>query len=375
MASILNAKISGGAPSVVVQNSPNAQLYLRDVNARDSKTLVQSAGKSLKGAILEGEWFSHAAASAGAAQSLGLEIKVAPEYHSNDFSTWANVADFSDDGTGDYSVRLQKAIDSGAQTIVMPQSGSKKYKSQVVVRANVRRIIGFWQQSTVAKDATFAASRNPMLSNSDSKETLLDPKSFFLRIEDGAGEPLIIEQFHHFPGPILNESSRTVVLRQMGVSAYANTAKGTGDLFTEGAMGARWSIGYGQKAWFRSTDCVFGMGPDISVDGATAWILSNRTEGGGVFVEAINGARVEIINSSQFIGSKGVGQNVAYVVKDADFSIVNFSELGFVKDGVYQTLLSETRDGRTTTIGRKSAGVSKRRNLNQMMFYRSSSAR
>jgi len=371
-ASIINARIYGGASAVFVQESSESMLYLRDIQAKDSRILVKRAdGSSVTS--LSDEWFSHPAASKGQPASLNLPIKQAPEFHNNDTTKWAMVSNFSDDGTGDYSVRLQKAIDSGAETIVMDGSGSGKYQSSVTVRGKVKRLIGFWQSSAAAKETTFVKSGGhdgvnriiDALNNGKTKSDVM-----FLRIEDSESNLLIIEQFHHFPGGILNNSSKTVVFRDMGVLSYTNTPKAKGDLFIEGCMGARYQISYGQHAWFRSVDAVFGPGPDILVDASTAWILSNRTEGGGTFVEATNGARVEVISSSQFIGSNGVGDDIAYLSHNSHFSIVNYSDLGFMRHGAFQTLVKEINDGKVIQIGRSSDGVFKRNNLNKMMFYR-----
>lgn len=284
-ASIINARIYGGASAVFVQKSSESMLYLSDIQAKDSRILIKRADGSLVTSLSD-EWFSHPAASKGQPTSLNLPIKQAPEFHNNDTTKWAMVSNFSDDGTGDYSVRLQKAIDSGAETIVMDGSGSGKYQSSVAVRGKVKRLIGFWQSSAAAKETTFVKSGGhdgvnriiDALNNGKTKSDVM-----FLRIEDSESNLLIIEQFHHFPGGILNNSSKTVVFRDMGVLSYTNTPKAKGDLFIEGCMGARYQISYGQHAWFRSVDAVFGPGPDILVDASTAWILSNRTEGGGSF--------------------------------------------------------------------------------------------
>lgn len=372
--SILNAQIKGGAPVVFLQENPEAMLYLRDIRTKGSKYIVKKAdGLSL--ASIPKEWFSHPSASTGKISSLNLPIKQAPEYHNNDTATWALVSNFPDDGTGDYSVRLQKAIDSGAETIVMDGSGSGKYRSQVIVRGNVKRITGLWQSSRWNKNASFAVPERGSTLMADSVNDILKtpenyPGSFFMRIDNTSGDFLIIDQFHHFPGGILNSSSKTIVFRDMPVPFYANTKIATDDLFIEGCMGAHFWVCHGQHAWFRSTDCVFDKGPDIFANGSTVWVLSNRTEGGGVFIEASNGASVEVISSSQFIGSHGVGDDIAYLCRDSKFSIVNFSDMGFMKNGAYQTLVKAIDKGKENSVGRNSQGVLKRDNLNKMMFYR-----
>ena len=373
-ASILNATITGSPEKVFVQKHADAMLYLRNINAAGAKILVQDVARQNKTSVLAGEWFSHTAASQGKMASLNLPIKQSPEYHNNDTSTWAMVSNFSDDGTDDYSVRLQKAMDSGAETIVMDGSGSRKYKSPVIVRRHVRRIIGFWQSSAASKDASFKINIRSLLSIDNEElnqiDSTIDKSQWFMQIEGDSDTPLIIERFHHFPGGILNNASRPLVLRDMNLPAYMNTPVATKDLFAEDIQhGSNYKIRHGQHAWLRNVDAVFGTGPDILVDSATAWIFSNRTEGGGVFVKVVNGGSVEIINTSQFVGSNGVGTNLAYDIVEGNFSIVNFSELGFMRHGIYQKLVADRN--RNLEITRSSPGVFKRYKMNKIMLYRS----
>ncbi|PTY06493.1 hypothetical protein DB346_00990 [Verrucomicrobia bacterium LW23] len=376
-ATLLNAQITGGAPAAIVQESPDAFLYLRDVEADGSHLLVQNPpeapSSSLPGPRLSGEWFSHPPVVVNQttpSASLNLPIKDAPDFHDNDPANWATPADFSDDSTGDYSVRLQKAIDSGATTIVLDSSGRGHFRSPVVVRGRVRRIIGFWKQPTAAKDSDI---QNPY-----DESGRLVPSRCFLRIADGDGSPLIIEQFHQFAGAIYNESSRALVLRDMGAD-YENGPTGTGDLFVEGNMCAHYRIGHGQNAWLRSVDAVFGKyNPDILADGSNVVVLSNRTEGGGVFVEAINGAKVEILGTSHFIANVhktyGPGEATAYTVRNASLSIVNYSETGFGKN-YPATLISATQGGVDTQIDRDYTGVYPRHRYRRFLLFRSDAAR
>lgn len=372
-ASILNAHITGGAGEVFVQQHPEAMLYLRDISVKGSKAIIKKANSSIIASISK-EWFSHPSVSKEELSTLNLPIKQAPEHHNNDTATWAIVSQFSDNGTGDYSIRLQKAIDSGAETIVMDGGGSGMYKTPVTVHLTVKRIIGFWQLSAASKQATFKIGKQSLLSvateDFTSNEKFIEPSEWFMHIEGDNKAPLIIEQFHHFPGGILNNAARPLVLRDMSVPAYINTENATKDLFAEDMQhGSNYKIRYGQHAWLRNIDAVFGSGPDILVDASKVWILSNRTEGGGVFVEACNGSSVEVISSSHFIGSRGIGDNIAYLSRDSKFSIVNFSDLGFMKNGAYQTLVKEIDNGKENSIGRSSQGVFKRDNLNKIMLF------
>lgn len=363
-ASIIHAQITGGAPVAILQKKEGAMLYLRNVKAKGTKMLVEGAKVNSAPSILKGEWFSHHAASPGALKSLNLEIRMAPEYHDNNPATWAMVSQFDDNGTGDYSVRLQKAIDSGAETIVMDGSGSGKYKTPVHIKKNVKRIIGFWQSSAPAKDASFKLAEKTLLSINKEQftsngDTIINSE-WFMHIDEDAKDPLIIEGFHHFPGGILNDANRLLVLRDMNLPAYINTRKAINHLFTEDIQsGSNYKIRFGQQAWLRNVDAVFGTGPDIMADSSKVWILSNRTEGGGTFVKAVNGAKVELINTSHFIGSRAIGDDLGYDIINSDFSIINFSELGFNRNGVYKTIIRNQRSEQIFQLERNVNGVFK----------------
>lgn len=138
--------------------------------------------------------------------SLNLPIKETPEYHSNDFSDWVSVADFS----GSDSEKFQAAIDSGAEVIYVPYD-AYTIDEEVVVRGNVKKI-----------DFMFSLLEG----GTDGGAFTVDAVS---------GDFVILENMstNH---DIEHNSNATVVLRNIGAGPITDITTGpsaTGDLFME----------------------------------------------------------------------------------------------------------------------------------------------
>jgi hypothetical protein len=71
-----------------------------------------------------------------------LPVKETPEVPWE--GKWANIEAFGADGDGkqDSSAALQRAIDSGADTIYLPAGKEFFFNSEVILRGPVKRIIG-----------------------------------------------------------------------------------------------------------------------------------------------------------------------------------------------------------------------------------------
>lgn len=140
-------------------NYNGGRIFLRDVKTIGygralgdvSHTPDSAAAYRITGADKPGslgpeiaEYCSHPAASPfpSPPQSLRLPVKETPEVPRDDPKTWANVNDFGADpaGMADSAAAIQKAMDSGATTVFLP--GNYALQSTVVIRGQVRRIVG-----------------------------------------------------------------------------------------------------------------------------------------------------------------------------------------------------------------------------------------
>lgn len=254
----------------------------------------------------------------GATSTLNLPIKETPESPWGDPATW--IAPKSSDSAG-----IQAAIDSGAETILLPR-GSYNVSATIVVRNNVKRIIG-----------TKAVI--------DVKPPLLNENKPVFQIADGTPNSVTIEGLHtsYANGPFVfieQASKRTLVLKALCINfgaaqtpshlTYRNSVPGA-DVFIEDVVSARWEF-TGQHVWARQFNPE-PTGDRLTVNGGTFWALGYKTERIGQIAIAKNGAKVEILGGlSQTSGS---AQNPMFLNSNSDMSVffseVNHSEDPFVK--------------------------------------------
>jgi Pectate lyase superfamily protein/F5/8 type C domain len=267
---------------------------------------------------------------AGAEKTLNLPIKETPELPWGDSSTWAVPA--TNNAAG-----IQAAIDSGAETVLLPRATFNIEKT-VVVRGNVKRIIG---------SKTMIDVRKP----------LLETKDPVFQIADGAADSVTLEGLHTtFANGLFcvieHASKRTLILKTLSINfgagqtpshlTYRNTVPGA-EVFIEDVVSGRWEF-TGQQVWARQFNSE-PTGPRLIVDGGTFWALGYKTERWGEIAVAKNGAKVEILGGlSQTSGSK---QDAMFVNDNSDMSIfyseVNNSEDPFAKF-VIETKSSETKE-------------------------------
>ncbi|MEX2606771.1 MAG: glycosyl hydrolase family 28-related protein [Kiritimatiellia bacterium] len=302
--------------------------------------------------------------------SLDLPIKETPEIPWGDVSTWANVESFGADSRDkeDDTEAIQRAIDSGAETIYFPHPlpagrektnlprGSYRIDGTVRIRGNVRRLIGgggSWTMIRVGGSTRDAA---------------------FL-IEDGAAPEVIFEDFNFVDAVkagelcplITHRSKRTLVLRHINSIMHNSLYRGepqAGTVFFEDVssqfpMGGRNRAGDtphfyfapGQKAWARQlnpeTDAT-----KIVNDGADLWILGLKTEVKSTVLENRNGGRTEILGGLNYPSLPGEGDQTMFRLVDGSFTAV-MGEAGFSRR--FDVLVEEHRLGETKVLGRDQA--------------------
>lgn len=281
------------------------------------------------------EWLSHPMRTQlweDASQSrFQLPVQQAPQYHTNDFSKWANVESFgaiANDGIDD-SDAFQKAIDSGAEVIYFP-FGRYDIDDAITVRGNVRKID--FLNSEVVGSGRF-------------------------EIIDTTGDFVIMENLDTGleDGPrriVLHNSSKPLVLRHIGEAQW--TVRNTDvakELFIEDV--GPWMeihLSDGINAWMRQLNREW---VPFTNDASNAWILGMNMEGkpnrqvpaltttnGGV-TEIVGGAidpRIEFFES--FRGAPFVVDNAALTLAIA----------GWASTGGYETVVAEIRGDSERTL-------------------------
>ncbi|NJL70282.1 MAG: DUF4457 domain-containing protein [Candidatus Competibacteraceae bacterium] len=251
--------------------------------------------------------------TAGAPTTLNLPIKETPVVPWGDVSQWVNAAQFGKD-----SAALQKAIDSGAETVYLPR-GSWNVTDTVIIRGKVRRIIGTraWM------------SHKPELGN----------KPFF-RFEDGEAPVVVIEGLAtgwSAPNPfLLGASKRTLVMQRLWLNNngpnYISDG-GTGDVFIDDVSGSSYEF-KNQNIWARQ------LNPEqqlrnfkIINDGARLWALGYKVEGKGSLLLNQNGAATEFLGGLSQTNQGSSGPMVVNEGGDISFTIaeVNNSDDPFTQ--------------------------------------------
>lgn len=258
-------------------------------------------------------------------ESLHLAVKETPKLPADDPATWANVDKFGADPTGheDSSAAIQKAIDSGATTVFLP--GFYALKSTVLIRGNVRRLIGVggWIDYTQQAQPDF-------------------------RVLDGTSPALSFEHFSYIHGGIEIDSSRTVIFRSVADCDLTFTDKAeSGELYFEDFVTHDLKLKR-QKVWARQLN-VENEGTHIVNDASQLWVLGYKTERGGTLLETRNNGRSEILGGFSYTTTAG---KLAPMFVTEDASVFTwFNEVCYNGDP-FETIIQETRNGKAKTIRR-----------------------
>ena len=255
---LVRGTLSGPGSGPAIDLRDGGFFYGRDVTASGFDNIITiGADDHFVGKTTMVEWSSHdyykgltqhtPTEDIASYISLNLPIKVSPEYHSNDFSTWANVTDFP--GAND-SERFQAAIDSGAETIYFPY-GSYVIDEEVVVRGDVKKVDFMF--------SLIEGSGSVRVDNTSSTFVMLENVNAYI-------------DFTH-------NSPDTVVIRNVGARPVTDITTGSGasgDLFVDN-MGPqpRVNIGNGIHAWFRQLN---RERRSFTNDGATVWNFGENNE-------------------------------------------------------------------------------------------------
>ncbi len=262
--------------------------------------------------------------------SLDLPIEETPELPWDPPAQWAGPVtqggksgDFADD-----SVAIQRAIDSGATTVYLP-NGLWRVEKTIEIRGPVRRIIG-----CEARIVNGGLGSKPVF-----------------RVVDGDSPVVVIERIEiEAPkGPLVqNDSGRTLVLSSCHNAGFILNGKGS--LFLEDISGALPASINGQKVWARQWNIEY-EGPKIMNDGGTLWLFGFKTERPGTLITTSSGGRTELLGSLA-VSNGAFKSSPMFVIRDASVSLVA-GEVAF-QGNPYNVVVRETRAGVTKILERGS---------------------
>jgi hypothetical protein len=321
-----------GTPAVQVAKGG---FFARNVSTRGYKTAIECPNApGAEGPHVE-EFTSGKAANpfAGPTQSLGLPVEETPEVPCDDPKTWANVDDFgADPKAKDSSAAFQKAVDSGATTVYLPRAGYR-IGNTVLIRGNVRRIIGC--QATVDLPA-------------------MDKPAF--KVVDGAAPVVIVERITSgFAKTTFMEHAAKRTLVMSDCSNVNCQSTGGGSLFLENVCSNPWQSWTfrGGAVWARQFN-VENQGVHVLNDGGALWILGLKTERGGTLVHTRVGGKTEVFGNFSYTTTAG---KLAPMFVTEDASIWAFFNEVCYNGDPYQVFIRETRSGQTKVIKRGEGGI------------------
>lgn len=178
-------------------------------------------------------------------------MKETPDVPWDDPKTWANVDDFGADPQGqiDSSAAIQKAMDSGASTVLLP--GSYNLRSAVTIRGKVRRVVGLGGMINYGKG--------------------LHPD---MRLADGDAPVVVMEHFSNIHGGLEIATHRTLVMRSVSDCDLTSTAAAEGgELFFEDFVTHDLKLRK-QRVWARQLN-IENQGTHLVNDASDLWILAS----------------------------------------------------------------------------------------------------
>jgi hypothetical protein len=340
LVTLVGASLQGGSPqSSAIEN--HGTLYARDVTSSGYASALQGRGST----IAEYDSGQVVSQFGGKPSSLNLPVEETPFFEDSRLNNWKSVAVYGADPTGvaDSSAAIQSAIDSGATTVYFP-TGIYAIKRTILVRGKVRLLQGF------------NSSLNPageMFSHADSPAPLL-------KVEAGTADVTIdhfrIAAFYARPSPgvifVEQDSARPLVLRDSVIGgtpttiAYENTNLGTGTLFVENVVAARWQIEFPQNVFARQINPESDR-TKITNRGGKLWILGLKTEGTGTNIETEQGGSTEVLGGLIYPVRKSPPDSVSFVVNDSHASFIyavsNYTPVA--SSGDFAVQVQETQQG------------------------------
>lgn len=345
---VIEANLFGGSPqNSAIINRSDGVLFARDITAQGYARSIdnRSGQKQQLTTLTVEEFISHSAAGPTskantALKSLRLPIEDPPSIAYPPVEQWVNIHQFGaianddqDDGPA-----LQKAIDSGAETIYLPAG---VYHSNQTIRANgkLQRLIGL-----------------------NARMIFQVPDRPALIVEDGAASAVAIDVEPHYESQqsywVEHASTRTLVL---GSGSYINTVPG-GKVFIEDTVAVPFVFDR-QQVWVRQLNTEsYEHNPHIVNLGSDLWILGLKTEKDRTIIGTYGGGRTEVLGGLLYKNQERLSPVPAFINEASEVSLTYRN-----KGHLYQTQILEQQANRSTSFESESMPAANGR----MPLYRS----
>lgn len=338
---LVDSKITGtgiDAPGILNER----HMYLRDVEITGHAVSIDHADKGrdkgdVKNAGVIAEDTSHANVAAPfrfeglktfaeAVKVTHLPVKETPEVPWE--GKWVNIEAFGADPEGkqDSSAALQRAIDSGAETIYLPAGKEFFFDSEVIIRGAVRRIIGLEGRFHTTGKAVWRL----VDASKDAPEVIVE------RMSNRSGGHNI---------ELRHESKRTLIVSS--AIGFRVNGSGSGDIFLDDVCGRLNLNMKGQSAWCRQLNTEHD-GVMCRNDGGKLWILGMKTEKIGTIIETLNGGITDV--SGVFIyANRGWEPDLpAFICRESTLTLCGINDRNYSQRPIViwsrETQHGETRD-------------------------------
>ncbi|MDZ7957640.1 MAG: glycosyl hydrolase family 28-related protein [Aulosira sp. DedQUE10] len=349
---LVNAKLIGRGKAKTISAITSAGfIYARNIVSSGYKNILSSnarkATKTINKTVID-EFTSHPILSEfpSPSKSLQLRIKQFPKLAWDNPKTWVSVEKFGarPNDQKDDTNAFQAAIDSGATTVLVPQTGTFTINGSLRLRGKVQRFTG--TEGWIEGNGEIVA-------------------------ENGTQPILIIENFFVGYGSKLNwktVANRTIVYRS--ITHLNLESEGSGDLFIDDAvMGKLRFRNSAQHIWARQLNSEGSAETNIVNSGAKLWILGLKTEGGKTKIATIKGGATELLGGLIYATGQQDPKDPLFRIVNASGTFVGIAEAFFDKD-TYQIWVEETRGNTTKTLTRSKIPGRSTANGVVMLFYK-----
>lgn len=328
---IIDSELLGGSPenAAIINKS---KLFIRNLKTEGYKAAIQNDEQFIDDSQLEEFVYPQIISLFDSPQkSLNLPIKDTPNFVDNDLNNWTNVLDFGalPGDEIDDSNAVQMAIDSGKTTVYFPY-GRYTVNKPIIVRGNVRRIIGF--NSWISSPEIAFSFENQQ-------------------------DPVILERFNFDGdgGKLEHKASQPVVIRH-SISPQLLTTPETSTWFIENVVAKPIEIGQEQQLYARQLNIESPPPiPMIKNDAGLVWLLGYKTEFGNTVAATLNSGKTEILGGL-FYPAQGVEDPTIPVILNQDSSVsATYREIAF--GPTYNIQIQEIRNEETRNLMREELGT------------------
>lgn len=346
------ASLTNGAAGNWAIDNDRGVLFVRDAECQGYAGLIRNQSGHNRG--VEGksvaEFVSHdpQALFGAPSRSLRLPIEETPDYHTNDFSQWANVGAFgakSNDYTDDAEA-IQAAIDSGKEMVYQP-TGRYVIGKPIIIRGAVKKIYGM-------ESYIMPPDRNAAFTGPDG------PRPVFT-VAEGKSDLVVLEGLWAGGAPAFKETTfveharRDLAIRDCALAGKwsLRSTSGAGKLYLEDVTMRCW-FAKGQHVWARQLDSEtqqFTDQPLIRNDGADLWVLGMKTEGPCTIIETLSGGRTELLGGI-FDPVRPVPADRPAFINDQSSVTLSYDLFTYGGASRYEVHVLDTQGGQTRRLMR-----------------------